>query len=122
MNADVITDEEIRELRDEAWEVYAQACRALGFSAHGQDSYVSHDERATGRARCVEILKARDISRLAHELCIEPSVIARELGRLASRCGRLLGGAYREDCRSYPCIAGSHQAYADAFEEEEASL
>ena len=53
-----ITDDQIRTLREQAWEDYARACYALGFSPHG--GKISYDESRVARYECAEILNARD--------------------------------------------------------------
>jgi hypothetical protein len=55
LTSDTITDEQIRELREQAWAVYAQTCKALGFSPHG-GSYAAPEGSRAHRAICAKIL------------------------------------------------------------------
>lgn len=58
ITADTITDEQIRELREEAWELYARACVALGTYPIGGGG-TDPDVKREARYACAEILNAR---------------------------------------------------------------
>lgn len=62
LTADTISDEEIREQMEAAWEVYANACRALGFSPINGSKYTDPESTREHRARCAEIANAREIN------------------------------------------------------------
>ncbi len=59
ITADTITDEQIRELRDWAWCVYAEATNALGMAAHGFEQPISYERQRSAKVRVAEILNAR---------------------------------------------------------------
>ena len=56
LTADTITDEQIREQMEAAWDVYANACRALGFSPVNGSKYTDPESTREHRARCAEII------------------------------------------------------------------
>lgn len=60
ITADNITDDQIRALMEEAWTLYAHTCRALGFSPINGTKYADPDSAREHRARCAEILNARE--------------------------------------------------------------
>jgi hypothetical protein len=58
LTADTITDEQIREQMEDAWDVYANACRALGFSPINGTKYTDPESTREHRARCADIANA----------------------------------------------------------------
>lgn len=59
LTADTITDEQIREQMEEAWEAYANACRALGFSPINGTKYTDPESTREHRHRCAQVVNAR---------------------------------------------------------------
>ena len=60
LTGETITDDQIRALREEAWDAYANACRALGFSPNNNGPVCSDlGAMREHRYRCAEILNAR---------------------------------------------------------------
>lgn len=60
VTADTITDDQIRCQMEESWSVYANACRALGFSPLNGSKYSDENDMRAHRAECATILNAKE--------------------------------------------------------------
>jgi prophage antirepressor-like protein len=59
VTAENLTDEQIREVRDEAWAIYADCCRALGFSPFNGSKYAAPESARAHRYRVAAVINAR---------------------------------------------------------------
>lgn len=61
VNLTTVTDDQIREVRERAWVVYADACRALGFDALTGAKHANPGALREARAAIVAVINARTL-------------------------------------------------------------